>query len=281
MTEALTAEERAMVCGGDTDHAAKLLRLYDAALARAEAAEEQAHIEEVLRCGAESRLAEATALLKDIRDVVFDTDFTPSHGKSSRIERLERMLRIPATPAQAAEPEPSARVTDEYPCIIAGVTVHQSADDSELEALRRSVAVYRGVLDKYETKQETTETALRECRAGWDAELRAHAACRQRELSARAERDTALASVPLAQKCDNYRTALPAWNDEITARIKAQGERDTALARIAELTEHNVQQGVRYEFRIARAVAELEASGILTHEDPDPTHVARALEALR
>ncbi len=79
--------------------------------------------------------------------------------------------------------------------------------------------------------------------------------------AALAERDTALARVPLAQKCDNYRTALDAWNDEITARIKAQGELSTALARIAELDEQGGRWRDLATTRAAR-IAELEADRV-------------------
>lgn len=42
---------------------------------------------------AEKQWFSARDKLKEVEIIVFDTDFTPSHGKSSRIERLERLLR--------------------------------------------------------------------------------------------------------------------------------------------------------------------------------------------
>lgn len=123
-TEELTAEERdAYACNSIHCYPVKLLRLYDAALARAEAAEQRYqdelrtvtvlqedgadHVKRAV--SAESRLAAATALLDAIRKAC-----AAVNGKYVHPDQLEQAVCtafdniraiLSAAPAQAAESE--------------------------------------------------------------------------------------------------------------------------------------------------------------------------------
>jgi hypothetical protein len=106
--ETLTAEERAWATR-DTALMDKLLRLYDAALARAQSAEDywecwmkDCFRERELRMAAESRLAEATALLSRI--VKYAREDRASTGKFTRLARVldETCAFLSASPAPAA-----------------------------------------------------------------------------------------------------------------------------------------------------------------------------------
>ncbi len=63
----------------------------------------------------------------------------------ARIAELEELTKFKAP-----------RVTDEYPAIIAGVTIDSDENIREaLLACRRACKVYRGVMDKYDAKNAT------------------------------------------------------------------------------------------------------------------------------
>jgi hypothetical protein len=114
MTEELTAEERVSLATDWPPHygtLAKLLRLYDAALARAEAAEKELAATDRLltdqcskKWGAESALAEATALLLRIKAWA---DSPLGEAKEPWV-CLHNALdaHLPRTPAPAAKAEP-------------------------------------------------------------------------------------------------------------------------------------------------------------------------------
>ena len=277
-----------MVCGGDADRSIKLLRLYDAALARAEKAERNMNaIGESWRLPcerAESRLAEATALLEQVEDCYADNEeaeqlVSAVHAflrpcDHSGIGMPECTLcdpRLSATPAQAAEPED----LDLGDAIIAACkAVHEPR--SLLTRVYNAIGLHIGHAPAGAEHPDTI--ALRECRAelerkdsAWMSEVKAHQESATRwgkraerlhgdVESARAERDT----------------ALEKRHEAIQEQARLADGCNAALARIAELTEHNVQQGVRYEFRIARAVAELENEAL-----QPSARIKRALEALR
>jgi len=110
MTEELTAEERAYWADHSDGEVSKLLRLYDAALARAEAAEKELAATDRLltdqcskKWGAESALAEATALLLRIKAWA---DSPLGEAKEPWV-CLHNALdaHLPRTPAPAAKAE--------------------------------------------------------------------------------------------------------------------------------------------------------------------------------
>jgi hypothetical protein len=123
--ETLTAEERDSLECSPYGETTKLLRLYDAALARAEAADDHAFASSCARDSAESRLAEATALLEHVEQVLLQAvrpqtaamvrDFlsgsTPApaasllHQAYTGSPEQERLLAAMGTPAHAADSE--------------------------------------------------------------------------------------------------------------------------------------------------------------------------------
>jgi hypothetical protein len=251
---------------------------------------------------AESRLAEATALLRGqlektgmpdadgegpsretvetwgafvqfVADLVYDADSVLNRGLS-------------ATPAQAAEPEPAHDTPADR-----AIADCRAALDSMLHPDTIALRECRAELDRYKSgRSELTRWApsvvdaddedgpvyqgfLTDPDGIWvrfeDADLKIRACAESRRCiiesleSARAERDTAL------QK----------RHEAIQEQARLAGGCNAALARIAELQsgfDAAVRAAAQRDTRIARAVAELEQC-----RKPRTGAVERALEALR
>ena len=275
--EGLTADEREFLSGPgrivaiDTDLPAKLLRLYGQERARAEAAEESARVMRMTcrvneadnadqidrRRGAESRLAEATALLRECARALA--------GNAYRAELNPEVVRfLSATPTPAAPDQPRA-LTD-YDASD-GYKYAPAAESKADTAAGRAIADCRAAIDRL---LHPDTIALRECRAELERANNAHDLQRSRAKDAERALESARANETMNAQCARLRAELELQRDMVAEALASQNvtaaalesaraERDTALhsskMALVEL------DGSEAELKLALArIADLEAS---------------------